>query len=106
MTEGRRVSLQRWDGGRSDERDLSRLSRSEVEQTICAMASEWSAVLTIGIGARSLLVGAGGGIYTVTALLGPDDFYDLVGDAGAEGSVFVVQGGQGVEVPRAQLHPL
>ena len=47
-----------------------------------------------------LLVGGGPELFTVLAMIGPDAFFDVVGDAGAEDEVDVLIGGTRTPWPR------
>jgi hypothetical protein len=72
-------------------------------KTIHAMEQEESATLEIQSGNRLLIVGVSGGIFYVTALLGNDDFYDLVGDVSVMDKVMLIVGGQETAVPQRYL---
>jgi hypothetical protein len=96
-----------------DERKLP-ASLAMLEETIQAMATERDAILSIsdadketdeGLeeGPPALLIGASGGSYTATALLGEDDFFDLIGNPAAIGMVTLMLGGQERPYPKKYL---
>ena len=57
-------------------------------------------VLEIPSEGSTLLVGGGPDLFTVMAMVGPDDFFHVVGDAAAEGEVDMLMGGTLTPWPR------
>ncbi len=102
MAANRALRLERWQGQR-EERELSPATAEVLRVTISDMADEKSATLSMEAGGRTLLVNASRGAFAVTALLGEDDFYDLVGDTSATGTLPILVGGQSTEYPRKYL---
>jgi hypothetical protein len=69
---------------------------------LAAMAPAWSATLELMSPSGTLILSSAEGTFTVTALLGPDDFfesYDKVGEAAAQGTVRLPVGGQPIDLP-------
>lgn len=95
--------LQRWGGGADEERALSPASAEVLTAAMRSMRDDLSAILTIEAASGSLIVSASRGRFTVTALLGEDNTFDLVGDAAATGTVAFVLGGQEIAYPRRYL---
>ena len=48
---------------------------------------------------QQMLLSGGPEVFNVLAIVGPDDFFDLVGDSSAVGSRLLIVGGQEIEVP-------
>lgn len=74
-----------------------------VESAFLAMERAFSAMLAIGRGGRALIIGANRWRFQVTALLGEDDTYELVGAPGVVGFTPLGLGGQGAPFPRRYI---
>jgi hypothetical protein len=101
------VVLENWEPA-YERRELSLTDPKMLGEAIQSMGDQESTMLTIeaerlvGRG-RALIVGASKGAFTATALLSRDDFYDLVGDPAATGTVPLKLGGQEAPFPRRLL---
>lgn len=93
-----RITLEKYVGPDAEELSVDPVG-FDPPDVINSMVRDEGSVLSVSVGERSLLVSASGGMFTVTAILGEDDFYDRVGVPDAPGRVHFVQGGQAVEVP-------
>jgi hypothetical protein len=109
MSEQRVVVLENWEPS-YERRELSLTDPETLSEAIRSMGDQESTTLTIEAergslegGGRALIVGASKGAFTATALLGRDDFYDLVGDPAATGKVLIKLGGQEAPFPRRLL---
>jgi hypothetical protein len=94
--------VQHWDGLNHAEEHIPIARTSDLEAALRTLAAAESAMLTLEAADKTLIIGASDGIYCATAILGPDDFFDMVGSAAAAGTISFVQGGQQVDLPRNQ----
>jgi hypothetical protein len=108
LSDGRMVQVTArvavWSGRTKTDRALGRLDNETLARTLRKIAGAGSACLTLEAGPEiSLIVGASQGAYCATAVLGDDEFYDLIGDPAATGEVEFGLGGQRVPYPRRLL---
>jgi hypothetical protein len=94
--------VEHWAGLNHAEERIPIANTSELEAALRALAAAESATLTLEAADKSLIIGASDGVYCATAILGPDDFFDMVGNAAETGTISFVQGGQQVDLPRNQ----
>src|SRR5262245_6095191 len=96
------VTIERWDPEYSQVA-VTVPDGSALAELLGELASERSTMVSIECGERLLVVSVSRGVWAVTVRLGLDDFFDLVGDAGAEGTTPFLQGGQLVDYPRRHV---
>lgn len=94
--------VEHWAGLNYVEQHIQITNTSELETALRTLAAAESAILTLEAADKSLIIGASDGVYCATAILGPDDFFDMVVSAAAAGTISFVQGGQQVDLPRNQ----
>jgi hypothetical protein len=94
--------VEHWAGLNYAEQRIQIINTSELEAALRTLAAAESATLTLDAADKSLIIGASNGVYCATAILGPDDFFDMLGNAAEAGTVSFVQGGQQVNLPNNQ----
>ena len=97
-----RVAIQHYQPSYRAEK-LTEVSAAQLEEILHRVAVETGSTLEVKPAHGeypSLIVAVDAGRFTVTAIVGPDAFYDRLGDPNAVGSVALVIGGQLIdEVP-------
>ncbi|HZY42751.1 MAG TPA: Imm1 family immunity protein [Anaerolineae bacterium] len=93
------IILERWRGA-YEAQEMFSLNARQAQELILTLANESSATLSIAVEDHELIIGASMGLYTATALLGADNFLDLVADPSEQGTTSFIMGGQMVDVPR------
>ena len=85
-------------GGRAFEEHLP-LGDTELASSLAKLDGRNTTVLTIAVRGNELLIGGGAGMYTVSAFMNEDTWFELVGDDQATGEVSMVIGGQRAPQP-------
>lgn len=85
-------------GGRASEERLP-LGDAELVSSLAKLDGKNTTVLTIAVRGNELLIGGGPGMYTVSAFMNENTWFELVGDGQATGEVSMIIGGQRVPQP-------
>lgn len=95
-----KAELEKWDGSH-ESYDLSVRDAKDLEEVIRAISADKSAMLSIETASESakLIINANSGKFALSALLGQDDFYDLIGDANATGKAPFMIAGEFINFP-------
>lgn len=94
------LSITKWDGPDYSEEFVEISSLDEIAQGVMSIRACESATVSIEIGKRTLIIGASEGIYTATALLDEEGFWDKLSPDADPGSMQILLGGQTIDMPK------
>ena len=94
------VTIERYSRQAHSIQPASTLDLAAVVGLLSAIRDEWSTTVEFATEKHRLLVSASEGKFAVFAMVGDDDFYDLVGDQNASGRTEFAHGGQSATWPK------
>ncbi len=96
------ISIQKWGGpgGDTPEKLFEIQLAEELVKLIYSITADFSTTLSFETDIDKLYINSNQGIFTVTAVVGENEFYDLIGDVKSIGMGVFVLGGQKTEHPK------